>query len=518
VSEQCAKSGKRAPGIYKLEVPTGGGKTLASMRFALEHAKAHDLDRIVYVIPYLSILDQTAEKFRDIFGVDNMLEHHSNFLPDNPDFYKLHTDRWDVPLILTTQVQFLDSVFSAKGGGLRKLHHMANSVLIFDEVQRLPVKCMHLFNSAVNFLNEVCGSTFLLCTATQPLLDTVPHPIIMSDNPLIAHCGDVPKRTNIVNAVCPKGYSHSELASFVAEKHNGATLVIVNTKAAAKSLFSELKDRGEPVLHLSTNMCGAHREVVLKEIHRRLEVKENIICVSTQLIEAGVDISFECVVRDIAGLDSIYQAAGRCNRHGEFHAMKNVYVVNIAGENLERLADIKIGADITRRLFDEGNLDINEYYRRYFHLRGNTMDFKTRNGGTIYDLLTANTQGRNACRGRGETRKLDMASAIRTAADEFYVIAPGQTDIVAPYGESAELLEQYEKLSKQRGNKSDVAEQRAILRKLGRFSVSVYGFQLDELRKSGALSDCGDILMLATGFYDDDIGLNIDGKHDFLCL
>ncbi|MCL2857112.1 MAG: hypothetical protein FWE19_05240 [Oscillospiraceae bacterium] len=180
------------------------------------------------------------------------------------------------------------------------------------------------------------------------------------------------------------------------EKHTSSTLVILNTKAAAKLLYEELKSSETPVLHLSTNMCGAHRDNVIEELHRRLKAKEPVICVSTQLIEAGVDISLECVIRDVAGLDSIYQAAGRCNRHGEFGEAKDVYVVNIAGENLDKLPDIKEGARITMRLFDEGRSDdIDEYYRHYFHARRGVMDYPM-NGGTLYDLLSTNKKGKNA--------------------------------------------------------------------------------------------------------------------------
>ncbi|MDR3050222.1 MAG: CRISPR-associated helicase Cas3', partial [Oscillospiraceae bacterium] len=453
VSEQCAKAGLREKGIYKLEVPTGGGKTLSSLRFALKHAARHNLDRIIYVIPYLSILDQTAKEIRDSLGIDDkdytiVLEHHSNFSPKGDDkkdsdvleHYNLLTDRWDAPIILTTQVQFLESVFSAKGSALRKLHHMANSVMIFDEVQSLPVKGVHLFNSVTNFLHKVCGSTILLCTATQPLLDKVKRPILLSDNRSIADCNAMPKRTCIVNKLKPSGYTFLALAEFVLAKHNGSTLVIVNTKAAAKLLFEELKSLDVEPLHLSTNMCPAHRNIVIAEIRRRLKAEEDVICISTQLIEAGVNISFECVIRDIAGLDSIYQAAGRCNRHGEYGATKKVYVINIAKEDLSMLPDIKIGAEITRRLFDDSSdskpANIDQYYELYFYARKNIMDYPIKSGGTIYDLLTCNQQGRNAYRDRCcmQGQKIELTSAIRSASDMFYVIAPGQTDVIVPYG------------------------------------------------------------------------------------
>ncbi|MDR2870837.1 MAG: CRISPR-associated helicase Cas3', partial [Deferribacteraceae bacterium] len=456
VSEDCQAAGLRDIGIYKLEVPTGGGKTLSSLRFALEHAKKHKLDRIIYVIPYLSILSQTADEIRTALGLDEwmLLEHHSNFLSDPNDEknYKLHTDRWDAPIILTTQVQFLESIFSARGSDLRKLHHMAQSVMIFDEAQSMPIKCIHLFNSAMNFLNRVCKSTILLCTATQPPFGAVLKKICFSPNPSLTPFIKPPQRYHLDNKLTTLGYTFPELAAFVQEKHQISTLVIVNTKAAAKELYKELKVLGLPALHLSTGMCSAHRDAVIAELRRRIspEVGEPVICVSTQLIEAGVDISLDCVIRDLAGLDSIYQAAGRCNRHGDDNDVKNVYVVNIKGENLNRLPDIKIGAEITQRLTNDNNgdlhsIDISEYYRLYFDERCSLMDYDTQDkSGTVYDLLSENRKGSNAYRKKVQAPALRQA--IHSAADEFFVIDKGRTDIIVPYGASVKLLNDFMQL------------------------------------------------------------------------
>jgi CRISPR-associated endonuclease/helicase Cas3 len=512
-SVQCLESGLRERGIYQLNLPTGGGKTLSSLRFAIPHAQKHGMSKIIYVIPYLSILEQTAKTIRTAINVSaddiTVLEHHSNILPDNEKYYKLHTDRWDAPIILTTQVQFLESVFSAKGSDLRKLHNMTNSIIIFDEVQSLPINCVHLFNNTVNFLHKVCKSTILLCTATQPLLDKVSRPVLLSDKALIADCGTAPKRTKIIYALRRGGYTFPELAKFVLKNCDASTLVIVNTKAAAKALFRELKNANVQVLHLSTNMYPAHRDKVITEIKERLGTSEHFVCVSTQLIEAGVDISFSCVVRDIAGLDSIYQAAGRCNRHGEYEDVKNVYVVNIRGEKLDKLPDIKIGAEITQRLFDGGALDTDEYYRHYFHARKDQMDYPI-DGGSVYDLLTNNRQGYSAFVNRGHEGKIELRAAIRSAAENFYVIAPGQTGVVVLDAESKAFLDKYTKSSK-------LSEKRHLLRTLGRYTVSMYKFQLDELKTHGALMEIGGLCVLCEGFYDKEFGINFNGEHKFLC-
>ncbi|MDR1735961.1 MAG: CRISPR-associated helicase Cas3' [Oscillospiraceae bacterium] len=522
ISDACAMSGSREIGIYKLEVPTGGGKTLSALRFALEHAKKHKLERIIYVAPYLTILSQTAEDIRKALGSDEkyILEHHSNFQADDEVNHKFHANRWDAPIILTTLVQFLESIFSAKNSDLRKLSNMSRSVLIFDEAQSLPVKCVYLFNSAVNFLHRVCGSTILLCTATQPLLDAaeLEHPLTFSEYPSIAECGRMPERTRIESAIKPGGYSYPELAEFVMGKHSRSTLVIVNTKSAAKYLYDELTKTRADILHLSTNMCTAHRDHVIAELRRRLdpEVDESVICVSTQLIEAGVNISFECVIRDIAGLDNIYQAAGRCNRHREYEEIKPVYVVNIANENLSKLPDIKTGAEITRRLFDEGHIDINTYYQHYFYARRKQMDYPIPEGGTVYDLLSANMQGRAAYKDRTDRQNIKppvLLAAIRSAANAFCVIEKGLTEVIVPYGDAATLLNQFLFVS-------DSDKARVLLRSLTRYSVALYKYQLDELRRNGALNEeCySGITVLDKGFYDNARGVDLEGSPEFLIV
>ncbi|MDR1753760.1 MAG: CRISPR-associated helicase Cas3' [Eubacterium sp.] len=515
VSDDCRKAGLRNTGIYKLEVPTGGGKTLSSLRFALEHAKKHKLDRIIYVIPYLSILSQTAKEIRSALDADDnlVIEHHSNFFPDNEQNYKLHTDRWGATIILTTQVQFLESVFSAKGSDLRKLHNMAKSVIIFDEAQSIPIKCIHLFNSTLNFLNSACGSTILLCTATQPPFESAERKIIFSENPSLTEYIEPPKRYTIINELTMSGWTYRELAEFIVDKHRNSTLVIVNTKKAAKSLCEELKFMGTPVLHLSTGMCSAHRDDVINTVREKLNSNEPIICVSTQLIEAGVDISFECVVKDIAGLDSIYQAAGRCNRHGEFGGPQNVYVVNINDENLSRLPDIKIGAEITQRLFMDGNTeDIAKYYRHYFFERKDEMDFNI-TGGSIYDLLSYNLRGTKNLDNIGNQASIELRPAIRSAADEFYVIEKGQTDVIVEYKESVRLLDEFK-------NTDNLHKKREVLKKLGKYSVSLYKRDYEEMRNNGRIdytNYCG-LEILTPSCYNVAFGFDINGKLGNECV
>src|SRR5690606_4496420 len=292
--------------------------------------------RIIYVVPYTTIIEQNAKEVRDILKAnDYLLEHHSNVIDDelNDDEFidyksyqknkkiKLAKDNWDVPIIFTTMVQFLDTFYKGKGRNIRRLHNLTNSVIIFDEVQSVPVNCISLFNETLNFLKDFGNSTILLCTATQPALQYVQKNISIDDE-LIDDLTIVTKdfkRTNIINFLKDEGWTTEDLTEFVQEQiqHVNSVLVILNTKSVVRKLYHELQNSDVRVVHLSTSMCAAHRKAIISEMRDMLKRKEKLLCISTQLIEAGVDVSFECVIRSLAGLDSIAQAAGRCNRHGE---------------------------------------------------------------------------------------------------------------------------------------------------------------------------------------------------------
>ena len=253
ISEQCQQTGGRQQGVYTLSVPTGGGKTLSSLRFALEHAQKHNLKRIIYVIPYLSILDQTAAKMHEVFSDDSgelIFEHHSNIeLPegdDDEEQYRLLASRWDSPIILTTMVQFLETIYSNKASKLRKFHNMSEAVLIFDEIQALPIKCVHLFNDAVNFLQTFGKSTILLCTATQPHLHKTERPVLLSDRPDIVSITpeelEIFDRVHIEDKTQPS-MDHGQIAALVKKQteQGKCTLVILNTKGDARKVYKQCK-------------------------------------------------------------------------------------------------------------------------------------------------------------------------------------------------------------------------------------------------------------------------------------
>lgn len=477
ISEHCLQAASRSNGIYTLTVPTGGGKTLASLRFALNHAEQRKLDRIVYVIPFTSIIDQNAQVVRSVLEPSSapqdqgrvVLEHHGSVTPEQQTWReKILCENWDAPVVYTTMVQFLESLFGAGTRGARRMHQLANAVLVFDEVQTLPIKCVHLFNNAVNFLAEQCNSTVLLCTATQPLLKNVDpargavrlaHQHELMPN---VHClFEQLKRVDIRDDRRPGGWTHEEVSELALKKMNtqGSCLVIVNTKAAAKQIF-ELASASlgaEEIYHLSTDMCPAHRKGELAKVRLRLDSGRPILCVSTQLIEAGVDVDFAVVVRFLAGLDSIAQAAGRCNRNGR-SVPGTVHIVNPQSENLARLPDIAIGRDIAQRVLDDyaqeprkyhhnlvGAESLDAYYRHYFFERKQEMSYTVRaqqigHDDTLLRLLSDNQESVEEHRRQHGESRLFFKQAFMTASKSFKAIDAPTQGIVVPFGPSGQEL------------------------------------------------------------------------------
>jgi CRISPR-associated endonuclease/helicase Cas3 len=332
VLAQCRAAAAGKPGLYSLSVPTGGGKTLSSLAFALEHARAHAKRRVVYAIPYTSIVEQTTDIFANIFGTANVVEHHSqaDYDEDKQETMRarLACENWDAPLVVTTNVQLFESLFAAKTSRCRKLHNLVDSVIVLDEAQCLPPEFLQPILDVLNLLTRHYGVTVVLCTATQPALasrsyfdaaknrrglDAVRE--IVTDPP------ELYRRLKRVDVKLPDWDKHSSWEEIAAElAGEDCVLAIVNTRGDARKLWQLLP---KDTLHLSALMCGAHRAKLIAEIKQRLKDKREgrddrpLRVVSTSLVEAGVDVSFPVVYRAFAGLDSIAQAAGRCNREGE---------------------------------------------------------------------------------------------------------------------------------------------------------------------------------------------------------
>ena len=530
INEQCCLAGARETGIYRLSIPTGGGKTLASLNFALHHALKTGKHRIIYVIPYLSITTQTAKTFRDVLGLnadsDVLLEHYStagmqrsadvadNALSEFEDAgehqRKLAAERWDNPIIVTTMVEFLETVMSARGTKLRKFHNMADSVIIFDEIQSLPMNTINLFNEIVSFLSKITNSTILLCSATQPLLEkTKRENLLLSEKPdLIAETEsyeDKLRRTRIVASTENKSCDELGQIIYQQARENGNCLAIVNLKKEAREIFQCLErldvNHEFELIHLSTAMCGRHRTDCLDRIGALLDPgnPKPVICVSTRLIEAGVDISFACVVRAMAGLDSIMQAAGRCNRNGESVEPKNVYVYPLKAEDsMERyLPDIAMGKQLTLQIMENypgKDLLSSNILEQYYDMllrkkdgngKGGYTDCPIRGRAegatTAYDLLSFNECDRSQFTNTtGGKYGLCFAQAFQTVSDNFHVIPDVTHNVVVPYGQATELLDML--------HRGELPEKISVLRRLQEYTVSLFDDDYRGLARKHAIS------------------------------
>ncbi|UQZ85487.1 CRISPR-associated nuclease/helicase Cas3 [Paenibacillus konkukensis] len=550
MSEQCDRFALRPPGIYTLSIPTGGGKTLASLRYALNHAKIYGQKRIIYVVPYTTIIEQNAAEVRRILRDDeHILEHHSNVVDDADDSdeaqdgmmttqqkWRLAKDNWDSPVIFTTMVQFLNTFYAKGSRNIRRLHNLCNAVIIFDEVQKVPVPCVSLFNQALNFLKAYGRSSLVLCTATQPTLEYVKHKLdIHTEAEMIDNLDQVIeafKRVEIVDQATMEPFDNERLAEFIADRLEDvrSVLVILNTKSVVRKLYDRLKiTAGDiPLYHLSTSMCAAHRNEILEKVREHLRNRDKIICVSTQLIEAGVDVSFECVIRSLAGLDSIAQAAGRCNRHGE-HELRHVYVIDHTEENLSRLPEIKAGRHISKKLlldlrrdpaFHGGHLLSAQAMERYFNDLYTEFQSKLSYrvpslGMDMIQLLTANkldnTFFQDYCSKHGARLPLVLANSYYSAAEHFRVIDDRTTSVLVPHGDKGKSI-----IAELNGE-SRMADITRLLRSAQQFTINLYEHELRQLDHNNGLESCldGKVLVLREGAYNDEFGLDLDNDSRF---
>jgi CRISPR-associated endonuclease/helicase Cas3 len=562
ISHRCKTRASERQGIYTLSVPTGGGKTLASLRYALHHAKQHQLERIVYIIPYTSIIEQNAEAVREIIEhADDVrpwvLEHHSNLEPEKQTWQsKLFTENWDSPIVFTTMVQFLEACFAGGTQSPRRFHQLAKSVMVFDEIQTLPIKCVHMFCNTLNFLVDYAQTTALLCTATQPLLDKVPDPkfgeLRLSENHELvgdsAALGDVfaqLDRVDIINRCEAKGWPLAVMRDFVLQQfeQTQSVLVIVNTKDWAQKLYLACQAAGvaqEDLFHLSTNQCAAHRKALLDGpggIKRRLKAGKPVLCISTQLIEAGVDVSFACVVRFLAGLDSIAQAAGRCNRHGELQdangqAVKGkVFVVQPDKESTEMLTEIEEGKDCASRVLREmadahlpnkavSPTVIKQYFQYFFHARKDQMVYPLDDGSgrTLLSLLSDNAGNvyarKNNWRKQNGQAPLLMQSFMEAGKAFKAIDAPTQA-VIVQFGRGRRIVERLNAF----GDASHPGFRRE-LKKAQKFSINVFPHVWHKLKEIHAvqpiLNEETGIYFLLPQHYDKAFGLNVAGNGSWV--
>ncbi len=483
-----------ASGIYTLTVPTGGGKTLSSMAFALHHAVKHGKRRIIYVIPYTSIIEQTAEQFRVIFG-DTVIEHQSNLdvsdLAKDTARSRLACENWDAPVIVTTSVQFFESLFASRTSRCRKLHNIVNSVVVLDEAQLLPPEFLNPILYVLRELQKNYGVTLLLSTATQPALGPhksfgfdfpgLPDMREITENPAELH-NQLKERVEVkIPSDLNDPRSWDDLASELAQYPS--VLCIVNRRDDCRELWSKMP---EGTFHLSALMCGAHRSDKIGIIKERLKHEIPTCVISTQLVEAGVDVDFPVVYRALAGLDSIAQATGRCNREGLRD--KGTVVVFVPPSEIPA-GHLRQAAQIGQRLMSQECADIlapdhfESFFKEFYWLQGKGLDKRD-------ILLDLKMDG-------------DFRCSFRSAAEKFHLIdAAGQAPVVVMYGDGADLIRTLEK------ERPD----RQLSRQLQRYVVNLPRYLHSRLLAEGAIRELhpGIYVQGHRALYDGALGFSSD--------
>ena len=509
VLESCLSAAEHSPGLFSLTVPTGGGKTLSSLAFALKHARIHGLKRIIYVIPFTSIIEQNAAVFRKAFarlGQDIVLEHHSNFdqeANDETGSNRLAAENWDARLIVTTNVQFFESLHSNRTSKCRKLHRLAGSVIILDEAQSLSVDMLDPSLKVLEELASNYGSTVVLCTATQPAIIKRPEFQIGLDAPreIIEEPLRLYSDLKRVSArMLPGKISDDELIEKL--KCHDQVLCIVNTRGHARRLFELLPDNGSR-FHLSALMCPDHRSAIFTEIRERLNIGLSVRLISTQLIEAGVDIDFPVVYRALAGLDSIAQAAGRCDREGHLtertgHPAGEFYIFK--PEKLPPTGQIRSAADSAWETLAEGSSDP-------LHLDCIQRFFKTH-----YWKHTAETDKAAIaeCFPKYLKKEDDLLCFLFSRCGNTFKLIDDYSDpVIIPHGERGE------RLCQELASTFDPGQQRILARKLQRFTVSIPKEKRSRLIAANVLKPVHDgqyFILNSTCHYDANLGLLQDAE------
>lgn len=486
ILKSCIEKGRKEKGLFRLTVPTGGGKTVASLAFALNHAAEHRMKRIIYVIPYTSIIEQNAKVFGDILGKENVLEHHSGIDYESTDELKpkqLAAENWDLPVIVTTNVQFFESLFSNKSSKCRKLHNIANSIIIFDEAQMLPNDYLLPCIAAMEELIRHYGSSIVLCTATQPSLKT----FFPEDMQHLELCPRMEEQFRFF-----KRASFQDLGKITEEKlierlrMEHQALCILNTKNNVRRLYEKIK--GEGVYHLSTFMYPHHRQKRLAAIRERLQAGERCIVIATSLVEAGVDLDFQSVYRELAGIDSMIQAAGRCNREGKRNVQTS-FAYYFQLEETRRIPgqeqQIDTAKQVIRKYEDITSLEaVQEYFSRLYRFKGTALDKK--------NILEEFQKGR---------------FAFATVGKEFKLIEQNTKTILIPVEMRAKEIAEELKLKGASKN---------LIREAGRYCINIYDNLFQKMNSAGMFAQVseelkGEFFVLKNcNDYSDETGLQVD--------
>ncbi len=547
ISEQCVKHAERPTGIYRLNVPTGAGKTLCTLRYALNHAEKFHKKKIIFIIPLLSVLDQNAKVIRDYIQDERMiLEHHSNVIYEKEygqdkaelDMYEVLAENWNSPIIVSTLVQLLNILFTNKTSAVGRMRALCDSVIIIDEVQSIPKKTIAMFNMAINFLCNYCNATIVLSSATQPCLEELDWPVRFAEQPDMVSLNKsqlkVFERAEIIDRTNPYGMDMEGWVDFcnsIMEEQN-SLLVICNTKSEARSLFERMMEiadeEGWYICHLSTGMCQSHRTDVLEELQEELYTLQEglrrhtkikkVLCISTQLVEAGVDFSFECVVRVLAGIDNLAQAAGRCNRSNEYGHTGKVYLINLKNENLNMLKEIVDAQNSTRNVLinmkqmKEESL-IGEYATQIFYrnmFRRNDMKSKIKYPVNKELSLVSLLSNKNPYANKDKFTILHQP--FKTIGEKFQVFDEQTMDVLVPYGEGKKLIEE---LRKQEQTTFFLPSLKEIMQQTKRFTINIYQWQKDKLWEEGLLFSLFEdrVFVLDEKAYDKRYGVNVKAEQ-----
>lgn len=493
VLRQCRGKSDMPPGIFSLNVPTGGGKTLSSMAFALNHALKHNKRRIIYVIPYTSIIEQVADIFRFIFN-SAIVEHHSNIDPEQEtQANRLACENWDAPIIVTTNVQFFESLFASRTSRVRKLHNIVSSVVVLDEAQLLPPNLLEPILHAMQNLTDYYGVSFVLSTATQPALNERSgvgwkFSGLKNVHELIDNPDDLHESLKRVDISLPQDFGATQTWGNIAEElqKHPTVLCIVSRRDDCRELY-QLMPEGS--IHLSALMCGEHRSQVIQKIKEKLAQGEPVRVISTQLVEAGVDMDFPVVYRAMAGLDSIAQAAGRCNREGEYDRGKVVVFVppkpaprGLLSKAEQTAIELLKQKDLKDPFAPHG---FQEYFKM-FYWKVNDLDSEK-----ILDDLKAD----------------DLKIQFRTAASKFKLIDEStQGQVIVRFGDSYRLIEMLRK----------TGPGRWLQRKLQRYVVNVPRSLHEKLKSRGDIEEIHKGIFVQTypALYHANLGF-LGGKEQY---
>ncbi len=558
LSDFCFEYGKKEKSIYTCSAMTGAGKTLASLRFALKQAEKYQMKHIFIIAPYTSILDQNADVIRNILEDEEtkgkiVLECHSNIslekkenIYESEEQFAIDSQTWNAPVIITTMVQFLETMFGSGTRAIRRMHQFQDCVFVFDEIQTLPLKATYLFNWGLEYLINCCNCSALLCTATQPCLDKIgeeKYQLHIKDEvitDLQKHFTSL-KRIDFIDKTGggTTKSTISEVAKYIKNEMMEITsfLAVVNTKPEAKELFEEVKKLhiADEYYHLSTDMCPAHRKQIINQIKSDLKNNKRVICISTRLIEAGVDLSFQGALRFTAGLDSIIQTAGRCNRNNELKDKNGnsvcgkVAIFMLEGEKLGSLEELKIGQkciECVIRRFSNGkeeieliNPEIIESYFTYYYkefteniLKYNISETET----NVLDLLSDNIISYGKYKQKHpEGWPYPFRQAFKTAWENFEVIADFTTGVIVPYSEGKVLIGELSSFEK--NNKEYHKNLKEIFSKLQQYTVNIYTNKILKMEQEGMIYEVipsSGIYVLHEEFYDKDIGLSKNANND----